>query len=82
MATDREYTEALIDRMLDYQNLAESWALSKLDDSDQARATYYKATDELERESWERGRNIEREDMELVSMLREAADRLEQRYKK
>ena len=81
MATDREYTEALIDRMLDYQNLAESWALSKLDDSEQTRATYYRANDELERERWERGRNIEREDMELVSRLRDMADTIERRYR-
>lgn len=81
MITARDYTEDILGRMIDYQNIAESWALSKMEGDENDYEAQQEAIFALENERWLTDRNNEREDMELIALLREAADRLEARYK-
>ena len=81
MFTDRDYAESILITMLDYQAKAESWALAKMEANNNAKSLQHETLSMLEKESWMYGRNTEREDMELIALLREAADRLEARYK-
>lgn len=81
MITARDYTEDILGRMIDYQNIAESWALSKMDNDENDYEMQQETIFALENERWLTDRSNEREDMELIALLREAADRLEARYK-
>jgi len=81
MITARDYTEDILGRMIDYQNIAESWALSKMEDDENDYEAQQETIFALENERWLTDRSNEREDMELIALLREAADRLEARYK-
>lgn len=81
MITARDYTEDILGRMIDYQNIAESWAISKMENDENDYEAQQETIFALENERWLTDRSNEREDMELIALLREAADRLEARYK-